>query len=183
MRRYACGAAFVGLEQQWPEPYHPAVPEVRGSFSSDPSSVPAARHLITRALEEWRCDDAAWAAAQIVAELAGNCALHARTGFDVRLVQSRDGLRLEVSDGSPVRVQVRQYGAEATTGRGLRLVERLSKDWGVEMTSTGKTVWVLLQPGALQEEDEEEAETPADLDALLASLGGDPGVQLLARAA
>jgi anti-sigma regulatory factor (Ser/Thr protein kinase) len=173
----------VGLEQPRSAPYHPPVPEVRGSFSSDPSSVPAARHLVTRALADWSCDDASWAAAQIVAELAANCALHARTGFEVRLVQSRDALRLEVTDGSRVRVQPRQYGAQATTGRGLRLVERLSQDWGVEMAATGKTVWVLLHPGEVLADDEDEGEAAAGLDALLASLDDGGDVRLLACAA
>lgn len=156
--------------------YAAPVPEVSGSFACDPSSVPAARHLVTDALAAWGCADAVWAAEQVVAELAANCALHARTEFTVRLSHDVRGLRLEVEDGSPVRVQLRRYGLESTTGRGMRLVETLSQGWGVDLTRTGKTVWVRLHPGELPADDTVDT-ADDDLDALLARLGepGGPG--------
>jgi hypothetical protein len=40
-----------------------------------------------------------------------------------------------------VRPQQRHYAADATTGRGLMLVEALAEDWGVQASPTGKTVW------------------------------------------
>ncbi|MCA1711854.1 MAG: ATP-binding protein [Actinobacteria bacterium] len=158
------------------------MPEASASFSSDPSSVPAARRLVTRALADWGCDDASWAAAQIIAELAGNCALHARTEFRVRVISEDDRLRLEVEDSSPVRLQPRRYGAEATTGRGLRLVDTLSEAWGVDARETGKTVWVQLRRRELDEDDRaDEADAAVDLDAVLAQLGGDGGASALDR--
>lgn len=35
-------------------------------------------------------------------------------------------------------------GEEATSGRGLSIVEALSDEWGVSQNSSGKTVWALL---------------------------------------
>jgi anti-sigma regulatory factor (Ser/Thr protein kinase) len=157
-------------------PYASAVLEVTGSFSADASSVPRARRFVTDALTAWNCDDAGWAAAQIVAELAGNCALHARTEFVVRLLLGSGGLRLEVTDSSPTRPQLRQYGAEATTGRGLQLVEVLSDAWGVDQRLDGKTVWVQLRQGAGAGDDADaEAADATDVDALLAAFDDGEG--------
>ena len=149
------------------------------TLSCDPSSVPAARHFVVGTLEAWGYDDAGWAAAQIVSELASNCALHARTEFAVRLVREEDSLRLEVRDGSPARVQQRRYSDSSTTGRGLRLVESLSQSWGVEVGDPGKTVWVALHTAA-ETGDTVDLDADADLDALLEAFGDDDAGATLA---
>ena len=153
-------------------PYDSAVPEASQTLPCDPSSVPAARHFVQRTLTAWGQDDAGWAAAQIVSELASNCALHARTEFDVRLIEHAGQLRLEVRDSSPGRVQQRRYSSESTTGRGLRLVNDLAGSWGVDVQDGGKTVWVDLQTaadvGGLGELDED-----VDLEGLLDAFGED----------
>ena len=151
-------------------------------FPCDASSVPAARHFVVETLTTWGSEDAVWAAAQVVSELAGNCSLHARTDFSVRLVRDAGGLRLEVRDGSPARVRPRRYGSRSTTGRGLRLVESLADGWGVDTSPLGKTVWVALRAGgdasAWLTDDSE-----ADLDVLLAAFpdeGEDADVRVCA---
>jgi anti-sigma regulatory factor (Ser/Thr protein kinase) len=151
-------------------------------LSSDPSSVREARHFVVQNLEAWGYDEASWAAAQIVSELASNCALHARTEFEVRLVQQDSALRLEVRDSSPARVQQRRYSAQSTTGRGLRLVDTLSRSWGVDVDDRGKTVWVALQTAADVSEtgDLDEA---VDLASLIAAFGDDDAGQRPTRAA
>jgi anti-sigma regulatory factor (Ser/Thr protein kinase) len=157
------------------------VPEASVTLPSDPSSVPAARHFVVATLEEWGYGDAAWAAAQIVSELAGNCALHARTEFDVRLVQQAGGLRLEVHDSSAARVQQRHYSESSTTGRGLRLVDSLSRSWGVDVADPGKTVWVALHAAA-EAGDTQDLNADLDLDALLEVFGDDDLDQPATRA-
>ena len=144
------------------------------TLAGDASSVPTARRFVTSTLEAWGHHELAWTAAQIISELAGNCALHARTEYSVRLIDGPDGLRLEVQDGSPARVQPRRYSREATTGRGLRLVEHLAQTWGVEMDTDGKTVWVSLRdPRTSSSGDEDVAEADLDVDALLAAFDDD----------
>jgi anti-sigma regulatory factor (Ser/Thr protein kinase) len=157
--------------------YDAAVPEASLSLPCDPSSVPAARHFVLQTLTTWGCDDAAWAAAQIVSELAANCALHARTEFQVRLVSGPDGLRLEVQDSSPASVRPRHFSDQSTTGRGLRLVASLSRDWGVEPATSGKTVWVALDTGGDEGTGDDDTEVDVDLDALLSTFedDNDPG--------
>jgi len=148
------------------------VPEATLTLPCDPSSVPAARHFVVRTLETWGYDDASWAAAQIVSELASNCSLHARTEFAVRLVEEGSALRLEVHDASPARVQQRRYSDSSTTGRGLRLVDSLAQAWGVEVDSAGKTVWVALETAA-DVSGTLDLDADADLDALLEAFGDD----------
>jgi hypothetical protein len=45
-----------------------------------------------------------------------------------------------VCDASATSPRVRDYGPEAVTGRGLLLVDRLSKRWGVEPDGAGLKV-------------------------------------------
>jgi anti-sigma regulatory factor (Ser/Thr protein kinase) len=144
------------------------VPEASLLLPSDASSVPAARHFVVATLSTWGLDGATWAMAQIVSELAANCALHARTDYTIRLVTSGDGLRLEVRDGSPARVRPRRYGFQATTGRGLRLVEALADAWGVDVAPGGKTVWVALPVGT-GSTDEVQDDLDVDVEGLLAA--------------
>jgi anti-sigma regulatory factor (Ser/Thr protein kinase) len=135
------------------------------------SSVPTARRLVESLLSSWGHADLGWSAALCVSELAGNCALHARTEFTVRIELEGEVVRVEVSDGSLRVPSQRAYGTEATTGRGLRLVEEYSTRWGVDTTATGKTVWLVLEarPPALRAvEDDAEG-----VEALLASFSDD----------
>lgn len=95
-------------------------------------------------LQEWGLPETAWGAAQVVSELATNCTLHARTRFTVTLTVDRGCLRIDAADESPVTLQGRRHSPTATTGRGLRMVEVLSTEWGVSPGDPGKTVWALL---------------------------------------
>jgi len=136
------------------------------------SSVPIARHFVESVLSSWHQPELAWTATLIVSELGANCALHARTEFTVRVSGGPDGpVRLEVSDGSVRLPRQRAFGLESTTGRGLRLVDELASEWGVDAREDGKTLWVVLAqpPGAGDEQDHEDV----DLDALLAAFDGD----------
>lgn len=107
------------------------------------SSVPPARHFAQRAVEAWGLDDASWATALIVTELAANAVLHARTEFTVTLVRLADAVRIEVRDSLAAPPRQRSHTAEATTGRGLRLVAELARSWGTDPApgAAGKTIW------------------------------------------
>lgn len=153
--------------------YDPRVSDVSVTLAGDSSSVPAARRFVVAMLESWDLPDAVWAAQQIIAELAANCALHARTEYSVRLARTEDAVRLEVTDASPASVRPRRYSNEATTGRGLRLVADLSESWGVDRTAGGKTVWVLLRLTPYLVEDDGEGLVDDDLDTLLDAFGED----------
>jgi anti-sigma regulatory factor (Ser/Thr protein kinase) len=124
------------------------------------SSVPTARRWAESLLESWGFPEAGWQAAQIVSELATNCALHARSAYTVAVSADAETIRLEVSDGSPIPPQRRDYTELATTGRGLTIVEALAVSWGVEARPEGKTIWVVLHAdGRLDVDDVETAST------------------------
>jgi anti-sigma regulatory factor (Ser/Thr protein kinase) len=87
-----------------------------------------------------RVDDACL----IATELVANVALHARTAGAVKVTAKPDRLRIEVFDNNPTLPRLLQFSDAATTGRGLRVVDRLADAWGAEGASGGKTVWFLL---------------------------------------
>lgn len=120
------------------------MPSAQRTFASDPRSVGDARTFLRSTLAGWRAEDLEYAAAQALTELTTNAVIHARTDFEV-LVQWQDNvLRVCVHDGSLKPAVERSYAADATTGRGLRLVSSLCRSWGVEMSADGKTVWCEL---------------------------------------
>ena len=119
----------------------------------EPTSVGVARRWVGGVLEHWSSDGSK-AAALIVSELVGNVVLHARTELHVSVVVEESRLRVEVSDLDPTTPSLKVYGADASTGRGLRLVSMLSDEWGIDRRPDGKTVWAELSdqplaPGAV----------------------------------
>jgi anti-sigma regulatory factor (Ser/Thr protein kinase) len=111
-------------------------PDMEQSFEPDPRSARAVRQLVTEAIPDSpHRDDIVLA----VSELASNVIRHAQTAFTVHVAENDDTIRLEVSDGSSILPAVEQLN---DSKRGLRLIEAVSEQWGVELTETGKTVWV-----------------------------------------
>ena len=79
----------------------------------------------------------------VVSELATNAMLHAQTPFTVSLNAFEHTLLLEVEDGSPtVPVHVHADPLDAH-GRGLDIVDLLSREWGMDPLPEGrKSIWV-----------------------------------------
>lgn len=111
-----------------------------------PSSVAVARRAVADLLETAGAFDQVWAALQAVSELATNAVVHARTAFAVGIYVDDVYVRITVTDERPSALATkRSFSAEATTGRGLRLVEALSREWGVDSTGSTKTVWCKIE--------------------------------------
>lgn len=112
-------------------------------FLPDPASSRDARQVVARVLERVGLDDLVTSVSLVVSELATNAVLHARTAFSVRLRISRDVARIEVEDAAGGRPIMRHFSTQATSGRGLRLVDGLSRAWGVTTGKggKGKVVW------------------------------------------
>lgn len=85
----------------------------------------------------------------MVSELTTNALIHATGGFDVSVDRSDLALLVSVSDrgaGTPV---LQSPASSEPHGRGLRIVDALSEQWGISSASeVGKTVWfrMPLQP-------------------------------------
>lgn len=137
----------------------------RAAFAPDLASVGEARRFVRRALVELGAEEIEFEAAQVVSELATNSVIHAATRFEVALDHDGECLRIAVSDGSRRIPVAKSHSAQATTGRGLRLVATLAEAWGTEERSDGKTVWCTLRF------DPRRAALPllAELDALRSS--------------
>jgi len=67
--------------------------------------------------------------------------LHARSATHLTIERDGATLRFSVCDSSPTRPRLRDYGPEAVTGRGLLLVDRIARRWGVDVDGEGKCVW------------------------------------------
>jgi anti-sigma regulatory factor (Ser/Thr protein kinase) len=119
-------------------------------FAADPGAVGEARRLVEGALGEVPAT-VRDAAVLMASELATNCVVHARTGFEIRVEHTAGTVRVTVSDcgaGDPVL----QWPASSDErGRGLQIVQTLSDDWGSLPAAgpTGKTVWFTLAVGAV----------------------------------
>lgn len=146
------------------------MPSAEVTLPGATSSVPTARRFVESLLAAWGHPELGWTAAVCVSELAANCALHARTPFSVRVMLEGASARLEIRDGSPRMPSTRDYGDTATTGRGLRMVEELSTDWGVTLVDGGgKTVWVVLDEEQPADGGRADADADVSLDGLLAA--------------
>jgi hypothetical protein len=54
--------------------------------------------------------------------------------------------RIGVTDGSSEPPRRLDLGPEATSGRGMYLLEELAEEWGIDERPNGKTVWFELEP-------------------------------------
>ena len=138
------------------------MPRAQRTFAADPRNVAASRGFLRATLGGWGAGDLEYVAAQALSELTTNAVIHARTDFDVMLEWAGEVLWVGVHDRSPKLPLQRRYTAEAATGRGLRLVSRLCRSWGIEETADGKTVWCEIVLDATGDRAE------AELDAFLA---------------
>ncbi|TMK98890.1 MAG: ATP-binding protein [Actinobacteria bacterium] len=111
-------------------------------FRCRPEAVTAARlwvrdHLRGQPLE------VVHAAELLTSELAANSVRHACSEFEVA-IDSRDAIRIEVSDSGEGRPTVLYPPPRTPSGRGLQIVERTADAWGVRPTPDGKAVWFRL---------------------------------------
>src|SRR5687767_2575684 len=88
------------------------------------SSVPEARRFVVRQLALWSLDDLQDTVALLTSELVSNAVLHARTEIVVTATDLGGGaVQVDVSDLSPVAPVQRRHSEEATTGRGVQLLD------------------------------------------------------------
>ena len=105
-----------------------------------PASAAEARRFVGRAL---RSVDPSTrdVAVLLTSELVTNALLYAQGRITLRIEASERAYRVVVHDESPRPAVPQRASPEATSGRGLALVELLSSSWGVERLDDGKWVW------------------------------------------
>lgn len=111
------------------------------SLPQDLTSSAAARRFVEETLQRWDFADVLDTVNLLVSELVTNVVVHARSEAEVAVLLTPDSLRVEVSDESDAPPAPRDAGDEATSGRGMALVEMLATAWGVTQREVGKTIW------------------------------------------
>lgn len=124
--------------------------EVERAFEPEGPSAAAARRFIAEAVKAAGLspDDALL----LASELVTNVLLHARTDFVVRMAVTEKAIRVAVIDQNtrvPTRVEA---PVDATSGRGLSIVEAVAQRWGVDTHPGGKTVWFEVACGSGQKQ-------------------------------
>lgn len=115
-----------------------------------PASVAVARRRLTEELLAADVFDAAVSdAALVISELLSNAIRHASplpgSWLHVTWVIAGGCLEVAVSDGgSPTRPRQAQVPVSSLGGRGLSIIEQLSRRWGVRTYDCGLTVWAVL---------------------------------------
>jgi len=112
-------------------------------FRGRPESVTDARRFVREALRD-QSSEIVDAAELMACELATNCVQHARCDFELA-IHSQEEIRVEVRDTDQGRPVVGFPAAADPSGRGLRIVEAMSDNWGIIPSRSGKTVWFALQ--------------------------------------
>jgi serine/threonine-protein kinase RsbW len=111
------------------------------------SSVGAARRrLVSDLIAAKVYDSAVCDVALVISELFSNALRHAvpLPGSKIRVAWriDTDSVRVSVSDGGgQTAPELGEPTQAATGGRGLRIVEKLSKCWGTSTGDDGTTVW------------------------------------------
>ncbi|MGW7407810.1 SpoIIE family protein phosphatase [Streptomyces sp. NPDC054833] len=119
----------------------PAEDVAEWHLSCDPREVARARRLVRAHLLEWGLDDAVDTAELLVSEVVSNAVRHAGGArIGLRLVRT-DALLFEVTDDEPELPTLLGAGVYDESGRGLRVVSRLAREWGASAAGHRKTVW------------------------------------------
>lgn len=122
---------------------------------AEEQSVRRARHFVCTLLVDHRFLNLVEDVRLVVSELATNAVRHAHTPFTVTLERDDQALLLTVTDGSPdPPVQLPTHLLDPG-GRGLSLVDKVSRDWGViRRPGEGKSVWAsfALRAGTRQKD-------------------------------
>ncbi len=109
-------------------------------FPADPAVVGRARERAGAQLDEWGLAETAFTTEIVVSELVTNAIRYADGPIRLRLIREHN-LIIEVADRSNTHPRLRRARSCDEGGRGLLLVNQLSRRWGTRATDTGKIVW------------------------------------------
>jgi hypothetical protein len=125
-----------------PEAHDAAVATLAG----EAASPAAARRFVRDVLDGWNCGHLVDQAMLCTSEIVTNAVLHADGEIDVAVRPVPGGIRVSVRDRSRsaafgVRTLLAPPADDATTGRGLLMVQLLATAVGETFGDGGKTVW------------------------------------------
>jgi hypothetical protein len=103
-----------------------------------------ARHFVAESLDAWHCPNPDHVAELLTSELVTNVVQHTASHVLLEVCVLDDILTISATDASQAPPVTRDIPADAEYGRGMQIVNELSRDWGVMPTPAGKTVWLEL---------------------------------------
>ena len=112
-----------------------------------PDAPDEARWFVTQALLGWKLPRLVARAGEVAAEVTAGATTDGTTGLDLMLSRVDDRVRVAVRDHQPqpCAPSVGELPQCPVTGSGLRLVQTLTRGWGViPARNAGKTVWAVL---------------------------------------
>ncbi|MGQ0678320.1 MAG: ATP-binding protein [Actinomycetota bacterium] len=115
---------------------------------ADSSAIAGARRFTEGFLRSHGLSEQINTMVLLISEVVTNAILHGGSGAELRLIVSGGSIRAEVKDRSPMFPSVRQYSEDATTGRGMVIVQALASAWGTRSEGDGKVVWFTLTAAA-----------------------------------
>lgn len=116
-------------------------------LAAQPVTVTRARRLVEQTLAGWGLSALGEVAQLLATELITNAIRYATRPIELRLLRTGT-LLCEVRDDDHYLPVLREAGGLDENGRGLFLVSRLARNWGVSRTTHGKVVWFELDLGA-----------------------------------
>jgi DNA-binding NarL/FixJ family response regulator len=110
----------------------------------DLTSGREARRFLEETLTSWGLDELLDEALLLASELVNNAVVHAQSSVDLSVTATQGRLRVEVTDQGAGALRLKEADMGATGGRGLFLVESLSRSWGTSADGDRKAVWFEL---------------------------------------
>lgn len=138
--------------------------EASAQFAGRPADVSEVRRFLRAAMSGAADEDLMDVVSLMASELAANAVLHARTDVEVTVRWSERQAWVGVKDGTRLP-QPGHAPPDATSGRGLQIIDALSSHWGAERCPSGKVVWFEVAVGAPPRRD---GEGPGNMASALA---------------
>lgn len=111
------------------------------SLDPRPESVATARRFVREKLVAHHLSFLVDDVTLVASELTTNAVRHAGTRFTVTIAARADAVVLTVKDGSAARPVRTTPGPDDAAGRGVVIVDAVSRDWGVVVDGSAKAVW------------------------------------------
>ncbi len=120
----------------------------RSPLGGSPATAGAARRYVRQVLGDHHVNEKVTGVVELLtSELVTNALLHARHAEELSVFVWPSVIRVEVEDPSALLPTRRRAGVDAVAGRGLTIVDGLSRAWGVEAGARGKRVWFEVDRG------------------------------------
>jgi anti-sigma regulatory factor (Ser/Thr protein kinase) len=120
---------------------------IRLELPARPTSPGEARRFVGAVLRDhgFATGEVVEAAVLLTSELVTNAVLYSAGTINVDVDLDLTAVRVEVADTSADPPSPQETTPEATSGRGLHLVEAMARAWGIEQQrDAGKVVWFEL---------------------------------------